>query len=429
MNQADIILKEREKKGLILSISLRIFFLITVSLAHLHTHHSVGEIVRTVFISFIFLIVLSAFIYYVKKDKYFRFIGYASLSVDIFLLLFFPYNWYDSVGFYENVPSTYLLKTSLPPMAVIFVCISALAIRPMYPLIVSFFFNLIWIYFFYLVYQDPRTEFTDSFIDNFFSPKIIPGYYAIFSLTTTFPAILISWITHSYRKSIKQAVQYELQNGQMSRYFSPGILKEIKNDESIFQAKSTQVVVMFVDIRGFTSLSGSMNAEQVVQFLREYHSMMVGVIYSEGGTIDKFLGDGIMVSFGTPTPSSQDAIHAIRCALKMRQALAQWNQERAVNGLKIIHQGIGIHYGPVVSGNIGSKDRLEYTVIGDTVNVASRIESLCKNHGVDVLVSKSLLEKYEEEGEVSYYSNFESIGEVTIRGKVDKIELFKLKDK
>jgi adenylate cyclase len=425
-NQADLILEQREKKGLIISNSIRIIFLISFILVNSFTYHSQEELKRALIISCFFVCLLSLFIYFIRKGKFFQTIGYASISVDAFFLIFLPYNWYLAVGFYESVPSTYLLKTSLPSIAFVFVCVSALAIRPFYPIIVAIIFNSIWGFFFYVVFQDPRTEFTESFLDNFFTAKIIPTYYITLSLSITSVALIVAFITHSYRRSIKEAVGFEIQNSQMSRYFSPGILKEIKDDESIFQAKTTPVVVMFVDIRGFTTLSESMNAEQVVQFLREYHSMMVEIIYSEEGTIDKFLGDGIMVSFGTPTPGTKDATHAINCAIKMRIALDEWNQARISKGYSPVNQGIGIHFGSVVSGNIGSEDRLEYTVIGDTVNVASRIEGLCKEYKVDLLVSKQLVEKYREENPNPSSTRFESMGDATIRGKKEKIELYRI---
>ncbi|WCL48688.1 adenylate/guanylate cyclase domain-containing protein [Leptospira sp. GIMC2001] len=420
MRQVDLILRNKEKRGLVFSILFRLVMLITLALAHTITHHSIQEVVSVVSISVIFICFSLFSLYMIRKENYLGLIGYSGILFDGFLMGFLLYTWYLSVGFYENVPSTYLLKTSLPTMAVVFIGINALAIRPAYPIIVAMIFNCIWAFVFYIVVQDPRTIYTDSMIENFFSPSIIPTFYLLFSITITAEGILFSIITYSYRKSLFEAVNYEVQNNQMGRYFSPGILEQIKQDDTIFLAKKSKVVVMFSDIRSFTSMSESMEAVEVVDFLRDYHSRMVEVIYSEGGTIDKFLGDGIMVTFGTPNPSPDDSLRAIRCAMKMQQALVLFNEARKIDNLHTIHQGIGIHYGDAVSGNIGSLERLEYTVIGDTVNVASRIESLCKEHNVDILFS----EQFAQEIRNDY--NVVNIANVQIRGKKDPITIYGL---
>jgi adenylate cyclase len=418
MTQVDILLNRKEKNGLRITLVFRIVLLVLTSLSHLFSHHSAGEVVRVTLVASFFLILSIVFLYIIRKGQHLILIGYLGILIDCFLLCFMPYNWYLSVGFYENVPATYLLKTSLPNITVIFVAINALALRPLYPILIAIIFDIIWLFFFYLVLNDPRTILTESFIDNFFTPSILPGYYFTFMLTITGLGLIFGFLARSYRNSIRETVKLEVQNNQLERYFSPNTLNQIKEVETVFQAKKSKVVVLFSDIRGFTSLSETLTPEQVVQFLREYHSRMVQVIYKFGGTIDKFIGDGIMVTFGTPNPSSDDCERAILCAIEMEKELSKFNLTRMDEKKNPIQQGIGIHFGEAISGNIGSENRLEYTVIGDTVNLASRIESQCKELGFNLIFSDEFAQQ------ISSNHSIKKISTVTIRGKKEPISLF-----
>ncbi|MGH7293694.1 MAG: adenylate/guanylate cyclase domain-containing protein, partial [Polyangiaceae bacterium] len=143
----------------------------------------------------------------------------------------------------------------------------------------------------------------------------------------------------------------------------------------------------FTDIRGFTTISESMEAQDLVRLLNEYFTEMVTIVMAEGGVVDKYIGDAIMAVFGAPVPKEEDARNALRAAVKMRRALQDLNQRLASRDLPTLRTGIGIHTGVVVAGNIGSDKRMEYTVIGDAVNLASRLETSTKDLGVNVLIS------------------------------------------
>lgn len=147
------------------------------------------------------------------------------------------------------------------------------------------------------------------------------------------------------------------------------------------------VTILFCDIRRFTALAEEMPAPQVVELLNTFFSKMIQVVLAHGGTVDKLMGDSVMALFGVPQAGATDPLRAVRCALDMHRALAELNRERARLDQPPIEMGIGINSGPVVAGNIGSLDRMDYTVIGDNVNIAARLQGIAE--AGDTLVSEA----------------------------------------
>lgn len=177
------------------------------------------------------------------------------------------------------------------------------------------------------------------------------------------------------------------------------------------------VTVLMADIRGFTQLCEQHDPEIVTRLLNRYFAQMSDIIFLHDGMIDKFIGDAIMAVFGTPTKESNNAKNAIAAATKMIQSLTALNQELSKEGLPQIKIGIGIHSGDAIAGNVGSISRMDYTVIGDTVNVAARIESQTKALGHVLLVSEQT--KIE-----SRLDNLLQAGEVTLKGKSQTVGLY-----
>ncbi len=182
----------------------------------------------------------------------------------------------------------------------------------------------------------------------------------------------------------------ERERANLSRYFSPNVVEELShNDEPLKQIRTHDVAVLFIDIIDFTNVAANREPRDVIELLRGFHARMEAEVFRYDGTLDKYLGDGLMATFGTPLEGEFDATHALRCARSMNAALDRWNSERRLAGEPAICAGIGIHYGSAVLGDIGA-NRLEFAVIGNTVNVSSRLETLTRKLKVRAVISDDL---------------------------------------
>ncbi len=237
------------------------------------------------------------------------------------------------------------------------------------------------------------------------------------SLVIIMAGILCSYLPKRQIHIITEAAEKQKRRDLLARYFSPNVAEAIESRASLSEDQSCQITVLFLDIRGFTSLIESMESPRVVRMLNEFFGHMVEVIFHYGGTLDKYLGDGLMAYFNAPVAHPDHAVHAVRAALEMRRQLDSLNERRIRDGAPELSIGIGIHTGTAVVGSIGAPNRREYTVIGDTVNVAARLEALTKEHEPEILVSEVTAEK------ILNLIDFEEIGEVSVRGRKRKIKV------
>ena len=182
--------------------------------------------------------------------------------------------------------------------------------------------------------------------------------------------------------------------------------------------ETREVSVLFCDIRSFTAMSEKMAAADVVSLLNRYFTALGNCITNHHGIINKYIGDAIMAIFGAPVASQNSAEDAFEAALDMRLALEKINKDFAADGLPELKFGIGIHTGPVFAGTIGAETRMEYTVIGDTVNTASRLESLCKTYSTDLLISENSAEKIINKNKLKF------VADAQIRGKTEAMKVY-----
>ena len=206
-----------------------------------------------------------------------------------------------------------------------------------------------------------------------------------------------------------------------ARYVSKQVMDSVLKSgvDGMLRGDRRRISVLFSDIRGFSKISERLAPEKVVQLLNEYFDAMVEIVFRNRGTLDKFMGDGLMAIFGAPEDDPYQEQHALKAALEMQEELEKLTLKWASEGIHI-RIGVGIHSGPAIVGSIGSSRRMEYTAIGDTVNVASRLESATKEMGVNILVSEHTY--YGAKGEFS----FRNLGAVTVRGREEPLTVYSL---
>jgi adenylate cyclase len=356
-----------------------------------------------------------------RRDRYYRWLKYLSISVDMTILSL------NAVGFLYNHSSVYEVYRS-PINWVVIAAFNVMAgLR--YSVAACLYSAAL------VVIQS--TAFLAFAINQTHPPLATHAVYlgeglllediAYTIIFTAINGVFAAVIASNSRKLIVQSATESLQRerleqdrDRLAKYFSKDVVDLVLNNpESLGQGGQRMVAtVLFADIRNFTQLSTVMQPEQVVELLNRYFSTMVDIIFKNGGTLDKFLGDGLMALFGVPYSLDKPEERAVRTALEMLEALQIMNRELEAKGMLRLDIGVGINAGPVVAGNIGSSQRHEYTVIGDTVNLAARLEALNKETRTQILVSASVYDA------IRNTFRTRQLGPLRIRGKPEPLDVF-----
>jgi len=209
----------------------------------------------------------------------------------------------------------------------------------------------------------------------------------------------------------------------MSRYMDPGIADQLLEDGAdIMGGLDTTATLLFSDLRSFTNITESLGAQGTVKLLNEYFEIMVSCITEKGGMLDKFIGDAIMAAFGLPISHEDDEDRAVKAGINMISRLWEWNNQREKDGKPPLDMGLGLNTDKIVAGNIGSQKRMDYTMIGDGVNLAARLESACKQYNARILISDYTFKKLKGTYRIRY------IDDVVVKGKSEPVGVHEVLD-
>lgn len=267
-------------------------------------------------------------------------------------------------------------------------------------------------------------------LETFLSPTFVNlgGWMNEVVLLMITAVIMAAAVWRARTRMVRQ-VKAERARTNLARYISPDLTEQLAQGRSPFEAsEQRKVAVLFVDMIGFTRLAEETTPERTITMLRGFHRRMAEAVFACGGTVDKYAGDSVMATFGALGERPDDALRAVRCAQAMVLAVDDWNAKRQERGSPPVRIGIGVHYGDVVVGNVGEQRFLQFTVIGDTVNVASRIERLTRDHGARILASVDVVEAAQRgtDDASEALAGFREAGVVPVRGRQGEIALWRL---
>lgn len=252
--------------------------------------------------------------------------------------------------------------------------------------------------------------------------------YFFKALILFFSGIFVGTIATTARRLLVRVIAEEREKSSIAGLFGQYVSDDVKDriiaERAGVVGETRAIALLFCDIRGFTSFSESQAPQDIVLQLNEYFDAMGESIARENGTIDKFIGDAVMAYFGGLVRLERPCDNAFRAALGMRHALQELNRRRATRELPALANGIGMHFGPVLQGSIGSKDRKNYSVIGDSVNTAARIEGLCGKVERPLLISESFYEQLSAD----HQAQCVALGPASLRGKSQTIKLYAIRE-
>ncbi|MGH6903707.1 MAG: adenylate/guanylate cyclase domain-containing protein, partial [Geminicoccaceae bacterium] len=326
---------------------------------------------------------------------------YAAVALNFALLTFATVGYDLIVG--GDWPPQMMLRNGTFVYFFVFLVIISLGYSPRLVLFAGIGSALAWSVGVWLIVQLPGTQVSlgdglnmspPQLLGQHLDPRFVDLDVVIQDLVVLLivAGILAAGVWRGRRLVLRQAVAAR-ERANLARYFAPTMVDRLaQTDEPLGTVRAQPVAVLFADIAGFTRLAEYEAPERVIALLRGLHARLEAAVFEHHGTLDKYLGDGVMATFGTPEAGPDDAANALASARAMLASIDAWNRDRAARGTSPLRLSIGIHYGEAVLGDVGSARRLEFAVIGDVVNVASRLEELTRELHARLVVSDALIE-------------------------------------
>ena len=291
---------------------------------------------------------------------------------------------------------------------------------------------VIWSIGVFTIYSQPDTlRFNDAaaegaltsaaVLDLSFKPAFVglTAWYTQLVATSLF-TLLITLAVWRSRRTLLNQVEAEIVRADLARYVSPDVAEALaRRGGTAFGEPATRTVaVLFADIVGFTKLTETLSPERTFALLRSFQERSCAIVFKHGGTLDKYLGDGFMATFGSIELQTEAPARALACAFDLQQEIERWNRKRSDRGVAPVRVSIGIHSGAVTVGNLGGKERVEFTVVGDVVNVASRLEEVTREVGGSIVASQSCIQAA---GQSEWLMRFQDTREIKLRGRDQRI--------
>lgn len=297
-----------------------------------------------------------------------------------------------TVVLYEHIlasPITENHNLTTSSLVVAFVLLNHIALKLDHRLIALFSAIVVmsWLTMLAIMAYRHLADANGSLLSNFFNQDLI------LTASFGFTALAVYLLALDHDRTRRHALKLEERRMNLSRFFSPTVVSDLQEASAVLDLERRSVAVMFVDIRDFTSYSETADAKELARILAEYRRIVAGTVFAYRGTVDKFIGDGVMAVFGQPRPRPDDARRALACAVELAATLDQWRLANVEQGGPPLETGIGLHYGTAIGGVLESGYHDEFTVVGDAVNVAQRLDSVAKKLRSPLVVSMAMMDQ------------------------------------
>ena len=414
---AETLLRERELRALKLSSMVRAAMILIMAPMAWALGTNLFDQVATFVLLSIYLLVLASSAWLVKHRDRLTTISLMGVALDVCVIATLPFIWHTTLGGSE-LPAGTTLKSSVTLIALLFIALNTLAMRPLYPVLVTIGALLVHLFLLAIGLEDSRTEFTHSYLLAYTTPAISIGRATTQLVVILMVGMVLTLMTMRARSMIVEAAQLQKKNIQLGRYFSPNLVHRLENTPELLGVGGSRKDLSFVftDLEGFTSLVEENEPAVVVPLLNQYLDTLVQIAFKHEGTVEKIVGDALHIIFGAPEEQPDHAERAVKCALELDVAAERFrNQARAQVAFGITR--IGVNSGAAIVGNFGGEKYFDYTAYGDSINTAARLEGANKYLGTRICVS----------GETrSRIADFRGrpVGVLILKGKQEEIEVF-----